>query len=230
MDPTDRPRERLLALGGDAVADRDLLAVVLGTGRRGVPAIALADEMLAAAGGLCALSRASPHELVRLSGIGLARALRVTAAFHLGRRAMLLDRPRGVQLLEPHAVWTHLRTTVAALTQEAFFVLGLDARGGLIAEVEIARGTLTGVEVHPRDVFRPLIRMSAALAVVAHNHPSGDPSPSEEDRELTVRLQTIGQLVGIPIVDHIVVTAASFASVTAHGTSKLAETAVMPTP
>jgi DNA repair protein RadC len=106
-----------------------------------------------------------------------------------------------------------LRGRVAGLTQEVFLVLGVDAKQVVLEEVEVARGTLTGVDVHPRDVFRPLIRMSAAAGVLAHNHPSGDPRPSLEDVALTRRMQEIGAMVGIPIVDHIVVAANGYTSI-----------------
>lgn len=205
MDDDDRPRERVMARGGDHVSDRDLVAVILGTGSRGRSAEVLADDMLRSAGGLIPLSRASPRELVGVSGIGEARALRVAAAFHLGRRACERSRASEVALMSPADVWNRLRARVVGLTQEVFYVIAIDARNVVLEEVEVARGTLTSVDVHPRDVFRPLVRMAAAGAVVAHNHPSGDPTPSLEDVELTRRLREAGHLLGIPIVDHIVV-------------------------
>jgi DNA repair protein RadC len=210
---SDRPRERFMAFGGEAMSERELLAVLLGTGRRGASAEQLAGEMLRTAGGIAPLSRASPRELAAVAGIGPARAVRVAAAFHLGRRAVVIDRSAAVVLGSPADVWWRLRSKVAGLSQEIFFVIGLDARGVVIDEVEVARGTLTGVEVHPRDVFRPLIRMSAATGVVAHNHPSGDPSPSPEDHQLTTRLQTIGELIGIPILDHVVLGALGYCAI-----------------
>ncbi|MCA9679239.1 MAG: hypothetical protein KC464_29685, partial [Myxococcales bacterium] len=105
-----------------------------------------------------------------------------------------------------------LRGRVAGLDQEIFVVVGLDARNVVLDEVEVARGSLTGVDVHPREVFRPLIRMAAAAAVVAHNHPSGDARPSAEDLELTRRLREVGHLVGIPVVDHVVLGERGFTS------------------
>lgn len=211
IDPEDRPRERLLARGGEHVSDRDLVAVILGTGARGRSAEVLADQMLREAGGLVPLSRASPRELVGVAGIGEARALRIAAAFHLGRRA--IDRARAAEpIISPDQVWRRLRPRVAGLTQEVFLVLAIDARNQVLEELEIARGTLTGVDVHPRDVFRPLVRIAAAGGVVAHNHPSGDPTPSSEDVELTGRLREAGHLLGIPIVDHIVIAERGYTS------------------
>jgi len=209
----ERPRERLLVLGGERVSDQELLAVVLGTGTPGKDALALAGEILRVTGGLMALARASPRELVGVAGIGEARALRIAAAFHLGRRAVDVSRAAQPSLLSPADVWWRLRSKVAGLPQEVFIVLGIDVKNAVLEEVEVARGTLTGVDVHPRDVFRPLIRMSAAAALVAHNHPSGDPRPSTEDIELTRRLREAGDLIGIPVIDHIVLGATGWTSI-----------------
>jgi DNA repair protein RadC len=212
MQPThDRPRERLLSYGGDRVSTEELLALVLGTGTRGRPALEVAREALSCVGGIAALARASPRELMTIPGIGAARASRVAAAFHLGRRAMepeLYDR----SLRSPEEVFHRLRCRMDGLTQEIFVVLALDVRNSVIDEIEVARGCLTGVEVHPREVFRPLIRMSAAAAVVAHNHPSGDPTPSPEDVFLTRRLREVGDIVGIPVLDHVVVGRGAYVS------------------
>jgi DNA repair protein RadC len=205
MDPTseDRPRERMRALGGDRLSDRELLAIVLGTGTRNRAVDELAGDVLRAAGGLAALSRAAPSELERISGIGEARALRVAAAFCLGRKAVEVELAPG-GAWSPERLWARLRARLAALPQEVFVVVGLDARGAVIDEVEVALGTLTGVEVHPREVFRPLIRMAAAAGVLAHNHPSGDSEPSSDDIEMTRRLREVGEVVGVPIIDHVV--------------------------
>jgi len=202
-----------MALGGERVGDQELLAVVIGTGARGRSALVLGGEILRVTGGLQALARASPRELVGVAGIGEARALRIAAAFHLGRRAVDVIRAAQPSLLSPADVWWRLRTRVAGLPQEVFLVIGLDAKNVVLDEVEVARGTLTGVDVHPRDVFRPLIRMSAAGAIVAHNHPSGDPRPSTEDIDLTRRLRQVGDVIGIPLIDHIVLGSAGWTSI-----------------
>lgn len=211
--PREGPRERLLAHGGERIGDAELIAVILGTGVRGRSAVVLAEEVLRAVGGLHALARASPRELVGLSGIGEARALRLAAAFHLGRRSVEGSRAASPQIISAGDVWKRLRGRVAGLPQEVFMVLGIDCKNGVLDEVEVARGTLTGVDVHPRDVFRPLIRMSAAAGVIAHNHPSGDPQPSKEDIALTRRLREIGMIIGIPIVDHIVLGTRGYTSI-----------------
>ena len=201
----DRPRERLLAWGGERVSDFDLLAILLGTGVRGRSAPDVALDLLRASGGLGALSRASPREMAQVAGIGAARAARISAAFHLGRRAVEQGSIRQGVVACAADVHERLRPRLAGLTQEVCIVIALDVRNAVLGEIEIARGWLNGVEVHPREVFRPLIRMAAAGAVVAHNHPSGEIEPSDADVELTRRLRAVGDVVGIPIVDHVIV-------------------------
>jgi DNA repair protein RadC len=189
------------------MSDEDLLAIVIGNR---APAIAAALHVYV--GDVAALSRASPRELAQVPGVGPARAARVAAAFELGRRALQAQAPREL-LVGPADVARHLRPRIAGLQQELFFALGLDVRNGLLDIVEVARGSVHAVEVHPREVFRPLLRMAAAGAVVAHNHPTGDARPSEEDLALTRRLREVGTLVGIPIVDHVVLAGSDFCSI-----------------
>ena len=184
------------------VPSDQLVALVLGADR--ADDARRAAELMRAAGGLAALSRSTPRELAQVAGIGAARATRIAAAFELGRRA-LIDATRRPSLGRPDDIHRIVAPRLAGLVQEVFIVIGLDIRNGLVDVVEVARGTVLGVEVHPREVFRPLIRMAAAGGVLVHNHPSGDPTPSTEDVELTRRLREIGQLVGIPIVDHVIV-------------------------
>lgn len=207
----DRPRERILVYGADGASAADLLAVVLGTGTRNVSAEALAQRLLDHVGGVGRLARAPARELVAVAGIGEARAVRVVAAFELGRRGLASARA-GDAVREAEDVYQRLRPRLAGLTQEVFVVVALDIRNQVIAELEVARGCLTGVEVHPREVFRPLVRLGAAACVVAHNHPSGDPTPSREDILLTEQLRAVGELIGIPLLDHVVVGADGFRS------------------
>jgi DNA repair protein RadC len=209
----ERPRERLLRHGGDPLSSEELIALILGTGARGKSAVEVARSLLHETGGLVDLSRANPRELACIHGIGTARAARLVAAFHLGRRAMVQPSPN-VVVREAADVFEHLRHRLQGMTQEVFLVLALDARGRVQDEIEVARGTLTGVEVHPREVFRPLVRQSAAAAVVAHNHPSGDSQPSPDDIALTRRLRLTGEILGIPLLDHVVIGRDNFSSVT----------------
>ncbi len=208
----ERPRERLWRTGTDAIGDAELLSIILGTGVRDHPALAVATELVRSAGGVACLSRASPRELAQVVGIGAARAARVAAAFELGRRAIDVEQHRAT-VGRPEDVYRCVTARLAGLAQEVFLVIGVDIRNGLLDIVEVARGSVAGVEVHPREVFRPLVRMAAAGGVLVHNHPSGDPTPSAEDVDLTRRLREVGRLIGIPIIDHVVVGDRSFRSI-----------------
>ncbi len=210
--PFERPRERLWRRGTHSIGDGELLALVLGTGVRDRPVVAIATELLQTHGGIAGLSRASVQELAQVSGVGAARGSRLAAAFELGRRAIELVQHRET-VGQPEDVYRCVAPRLAGLQQELFLVIGVDIRNGLIDVVEVARGSVAHVEVHPREVFRPLVRMAAAGAVLVHNHPSGDPTPSPDDIELTRRMREAGDLVGIPVIDHVVIGERSFRSI-----------------
>jgi DNA repair protein RadC len=208
---SDRPRERLWRCGPQSLNDADLIALVLGTGVRERPVLEVAGELLRATGGIAALSRSSPHELAQHTGIGPANAARLAAAFEIGRRAVELVRFRRV-LRSAADVYRAVAPRLAGVSQEVLFVIGVDVRNALLEIVEVARGSVAHVDAHPREVFRPLIRMAAAGGLLVHNHPSGDPTPSCVDRELTHRMRESGRLLGIPVIDHVVIGDRSFRS------------------
>jgi DNA repair protein RadC len=212
LNPDTRPRERLLAHGPTQLADQELLAIVLGSGTSGRSAIEVASALLTASGDLSGIAQASLEELRAQRGIGVARASLIQAAFELGRRAVG-ERPKpGRRLASASDVWSHLRARLAMSEVEEFWAMALDVRHRIQSERCLARGSLTGVEVHPRDVFRPLIRAAAAAVIFCHNHPSGDPTPSRQDVELTARLREVGELCGIAVLDHVIVGWEGFAS------------------
>lgn len=212
MTMEDRPRERLWCRGVTMIGDEELISILLGTGVRHHPVLAVASALVKTSGSVAALSRASPRELALVTGVGAARAARIAAAFELGRRAVESEHRREM-LARPEDVSRIVGPRVAGLPQEVFFVLGVDIRNGLLDVVEVARGSVHAVEVHPREVFRPLVRMAAAGGVLAHNHPTGDPTPSPEDIALTQRLRAVGDMLGIPIIDHVVVGDGKFRSI-----------------
>jgi len=212
MTVDDRPRERMWRAGPQTIGDEELIAILLGTGVRSHSVREVAAEVVRSSGGVAAVSRATPRELAQVVGVGAARATRIVAAFELGRRAVEHVHHRR-NLSRPDDVFRHVAPRLAGLVQEVFLVIGIDVRNALIEVVEVARGTVNGVDVHPREVFRPLVRMAAAAAVVVHNHPSGDPTPSQEDLDLTRRLREVGLLVGIPVLDHVVVGSQGFRSI-----------------
>ncbi len=215
LPPSQRPRERLAQRGPTALSDAELLAVVLGSGARGRDVLAVAADVLGTAGELRALADATLHELAAVRGIGPVRARLLQAVFELGRRAAGARPQRGRRIGHAADVWSHFRARLAHAPVEEFWCLGLDVRHRLQLELCAAKGSLTGVEVHPRDVFRPLVRAGVAAVLFCHNHPSGDPTPSRQDVELTARLQQVGELCGIAVLDHVVVAAEGYRSVLA---------------
>jgi DNA repair protein RadC len=208
----ERPRERLRSQGVQALSAPELLALVLRTGTRGTPALALGAELLRRFESLEGIARAGDAELARAAGLGPAKIAALRAALELGlRRAQTSLRP-GDRFRSPAQVHAHLAPRLAGAAQEVFVALLLDARRRLIREVEVHRGSLNQSLVHPREVFVCAVRESAASIVVAHNHPSGDASPSEEDREVTRRLAQAGEILGIRLLDHVVIAGAGYTS------------------
>lgn len=207
----DLPRERLWERGLHSMGDEELLALVLGVGTRERNARAIADEIVRSSGGMVAASRASPRELSTVHGVGVANAARIAAAFELGRRMVEAESRRDA-LTGADDVWRLLGPRLAGVQQEVFIAIGIDTRNHILEIVEVGRGTVCSVHVHPREVFRPMIRIAAAGIVLAHNHPSGDTRPSHEDIELTHRLCAAGDLLGLPIVDHVIITARGYRS------------------
>ncbi len=207
-----RPREELITYGAHRVSTLRLLSIVLGSGSKRMPVEQLASALLESSGGVLGLSHASVAELCAHDGIGEALATRLVASFQLGHRVLEASLPSTAVVRGPDDIWNRLRLRLTGLSQEVFVVMALDVRGRILDEIEVARGSLASVEVHPREVFRPLIRRSAYACVVAHNHPSGDPTPSEDDRILTRRLQEVGRIVGIELLDHVIVARSGYSS------------------
>ncbi len=208
----DRPRERLIQGGAGALADSELLALILRTGDHRHDAWSLARGILERFGGLAGLAMTPAVALEAMPGLGPAKSASLRASIELARR--LLDEPLelGQPIRSPEDVQRHFRRRVSGLRRESFHVLLLDGRHRLISMDEVSVGTLTASLVHPREVFREAIRCAAAAVVLVHNHPSGDPSPSAEDRSVTDRLQAAGRLLGIRVVDHVIVTATRYFS------------------
>lgn len=206
----DGPRERLLGLGAPALSTPEILAVLLGTGSCGVNVHELSREI--AALGLRALAQQSPRALARHKGVGLAKAMRIAAAFELGRRLRRDEEPPRPRLDSPEAVAGYLSPRHADHASEVFGILALDSRHRLLGEELVATGGRHSVGVTPADVFQAALAYRPRSVVAFHNHPSGDPQPSEEDRALTYRLARSGEVVGIALVDHIVLGASAFSS------------------
>lgn len=204
----ERPRERLLQHGEHALSDTQLLAIVLRTGdpSTGATAVDLARRLLTTfSGSLEAMSAATVAELQQASGIGPAKACEIKAAFEIGRRVLAQQGGQLVQFRSSQHVANYYMPLLAGKKREQFQVVLLDRKNRVMRDVMISQGSLTASIVHPREVFNPAIRDSAAAVIFVHNHPSGDPQPSPEDRTLTERLVKAGQLLGIQVLDHIIV-------------------------
>ncbi len=212
--PTEeRPRERLLLGGAESLSTAELLAIVLGSGMRGKSVLQLAQELLGRFGSLEALARATVSELKAVAGLGPAKAVQLQAAFALATRLERTREPPVLVVNGPLAAYQVLREQLENAKEERVCALLLDSRSQVIKLETIAIGTLSEALVHPRELFYPAIRHKAAKIIVAHNHPSGDPTPSDEDFALTGRLVEAGTLLGIPLVDHLVIGSHTYRSI-----------------
>ena len=202
----ERPRERLLRLGSEALSAQEVLALILGRGVKGESVIDTSQKLIRRFGSLKGVANASVEELTQTKGIGTAKAAQIKAALELSRRleADAGDRPKPV-LKSPDDVAAEVRRQLKGKKKEHFVVLCLDTRNRLIGSRLVSIGSLDTSIVHPREVFREAVSSCAASVIFAHNHPSGDPEPSKEDIELTKRLAKAGEIMGIDVLDHIIV-------------------------
>lgn len=215
----DRPRERLLRHGPEALSSQELLAILLGSGTQSMPVMRLAQQLITHFGSLQNLADATVQELLAIKGIGQAKAIQLKAIFCLGQRAVRQVLPKKPRITHPKQVFELLREELEFEKCEHFVVLMLDTRGCCVTHEIISIGSLTRTLVHPREVFFSAIRHKASAIILAHNHPSGDPTPSTCDFELTTRLAEAGKLMGIPIHDHIVIGQGSYISLRESGFS-----------
>ncbi len=209
-----RPREKLLQYGASALSDIELLAILLRTGTTSKSVLHLAEDVLAQYKdkGLAAIMHISPQEIASIHGIGLAKAATVVAAVELGRRlseraARTLEKVEG-----PEDVARYVIPSLRFEQKEHFLAMFLDIRNRILTLSTISVGSLTSSIAHPREVFREAIRYSAASVILVHNHPSGDPAPSREDIQLTKQMMKAGEIMGIPVLDHVVVAGDNFVS------------------
>jgi DNA repair protein RadC len=210
-------RERALQEGVETLPDSDLLAIVLGTGARGVPVGLLAAELLESEGGLGAVARRAPHGVSNRAGIGPAKAARLAAAFELGRRVHVAELRAGRLTLRDHtevAAWAHPR--LSTLEHEEVWLLSLDAQNSMKSARRIARGGAHGCALTTKDVLSPALRDNASAIILVHNHPSGDPRPSSEDLAMTIAIRSACEVVGVPLLDHVVVARSGSSSVLEH--------------
>jgi len=199
------PRERVQQLGEARLSDAECIALLLRTGGRGEGAEAMAQRLLRRFEGLAGLAAAPMGEIAAESGVGPARAAALAGAFGLARRLLEARLRPGNTVRCGRDVAAVVRESVRGSRRENFFALLLDSRHRILSLRVVSTGSLESAPVHPREVFSPAVREGAAAVVVAHNHPSGDPTPSSEDRAVTDRLQRAGELLGIELLDHVVV-------------------------
>jgi len=210
-------RRRLDAGAAAALDEVELLALVLDGGEARPSSLLAAGRLLGESGGLGRLGRSDAAFAAALGPRWRRVAARVRAALELGRRASAVPLRLGSPVHAPGAVYEHFRGRLPQLDRERFFALLLDGRNRLVAEIGVCEGSLTAALVHPREVFAPAVRASAAAVVLAHNHPSGDPTPSAEDEALTLRLRQAGELLGIRVLDHVVLAQGSWVSMAEQG-------------
>jgi len=208
----ERPRERLQKFGAEALSAQELLALVIGRGIPKKSVMSIAQELLVRFGNIKTISQATIEELSQIKGIGLAKAAQIKACFELGRREELEPELKNFDIKDPEAVVKAIRASIKDKAKEHFKLILLNPRNKIIGISTISIGTLNASLVHPREVFKDAIVHSAASVVLAHNHPSGDPEPSEDDLKITKKLVDSGKILGIEVLDHIVIGKNNFCS------------------
>ena len=217
LPSTERPRERLLNLGAGALTNSELIAILLRTGMRGENVLALASRLLAACSGLHGLLRASPAELCALRGISAAKAAQLCAALELGRRAVSLPPRERAKIRLPKDLYAVIGAEMAHLTQEKLCVVLLNTKQEVLRVCDVYQGTVDSATVRIAEVLRPAIKENCPNFIVAHNHPSGDPTPSSEDIQITRRLIASAEAMDIDLQDHVVIGGSGFVSMKEKG-------------
>ncbi|MEJ5227088.1 DNA repair protein RadC [Thermodesulfovibrio sp.] len=201
---TERPRERLIKEGAQSLSDAQLLAIILRTGSNGKTVVNTAIELIQNFGSLRGLDEASVGELKKFKGLGTAKIAQIKAAFELGRR-VLSERAFEQVFNSAETVFRYFYPKLNGLKKEVFITLLLDTKLRLIREVKVSEGTLNQSLIHPREVFKEAVKESAYAIILVHNHPSGDPSPSDQDIDITKKLKKASEILEIPILDHIII-------------------------
>jgi DNA repair protein RadC len=213
----ERPRERMQQFGAQALSNAELLAILLRTGTYAESAVRLAQKVLIEAGSLRNLVDMSMDQLMTIKGIGSAKAMQIKASVELGRRLARTSMSDTITIRSPQDVSDYLAEDLRYLQKEHFVCLFLNTKNHVIAQETLSMGSLNASIVHPREVFRAAIKRSSASIICVHNHPSGDPTPSPEDIQMTARLIEAGQIIGIEVLDHIILGDQSFVSLKEKG-------------
>jgi len=213
----ERPRERLIHHGPENLSAAELIAIILRTGAAGRTALALAEELLVHFKDLRGVARASCAEIAKVKGIGMAKAVQIKSAFELGRRVLTSNPVQLPSIKGPQDVYDLLKASYQDLDREHFKVVHLNVKNQVLKVETTAIGILSSSPVHPREVFKEAVKMNSAGLILTHNHPSGDPTPSQDDLRLTKRLQEAGQILGIHVIDHIIFGDNRFVSLKEYG-------------
>lgn len=212
-----RPRERMISYGADALSHAELLAILIRTGTKNQSAIQLSTQLLQQCGSLRELADMSVEEFTAIKGIGQAKALQLLAGIELGKRVARSKLGEVVTVRSPHDAAMYMMEEMRYLKKEHFICLFLNTKNHIIGKETMSIGTLNASLVHPREVFRSAIRSSSASIICMHNHPSGDPTPSSEDIQITKRLYEAGALLGIELLDHLIIGDGKFVSLKEQG-------------
>lgn len=213
----ERPRERFIKHGPESLSNQELLAILLRTGTKAESVLQLAQRLIKEFEGLRMLKDATLEELTQIKGIGEAKAIQILAAVELGRRINNLTNEERYSIRSPEDGANYVMEEMRFLNQEHFVCLYLNTKNQVIHKQTVFIGSLNASIVHPREVFREAFRRSAASIICIHNHPSGDPTPSREDIEVTRRLKECGRMIGIEILDHIIIGDKRFVSLKEKG-------------
>lgn len=201
----ERPRERLVRHGPESLTNAELIAIILGSGMKGTPILQLAQQIIAKFGDMHSLAEATISELCSIKGLGPAKALQLKAAVSLGIRFARKALPIKYRIDQPIHAYNLVREELEYETRELFVVILQDIKNHVICYQTVSIGTVSHTLVHPREVFYPAIRHNASGIILVHNHPSGDPTPSKEDHEITQVLIDAGKLIGISVNDHLII-------------------------
>ncbi|WP_175477756.1 RadC family protein [Halobacillus alkaliphilus] len=213
----DRPRERLLEIGASHLSNQELLAILLGSGTKRESVMDLAQRLLIHFEGILLLKDASLEELTAIRGIGVAKAVLIMSAIEIGKRMQQMKPVERYMIRSPEDGADFVMEEMRDLKQEHFICLFLNTKNQVLHRQTIFIGSLNASIVHPREVFKEAVKRSAASIICAHNHPSGDPTPSQEDIQVTRRLQECGKMIGIELLDHLVIGDQKFISLKEKG-------------
>ena len=213
LPDVDRPRERLFSKGADSLTSIELLAILLGSGSKNNKVLEIATSMISKSDGLRGISKLSPNEILNFKGIGKSKAATISACFEITRRLSGYEKIQKQCIIDTKDLYSLLKPILLNKVNERFIVVSLDSRRKVISLGLISKGTVNQTLVHPREVFREAIINNASFIALAHNHPSGEHSPSHDDISITKRLLEVSKTIGIPIIDHIIVSDNGYVSI-----------------